>query len=170
MSLNTSLLILLVASFSSLVLSQNDSKKGGLPKKVHFSFGPAYLRNLTKEEKQQYYAIFGNKDLTIKQQEDQRLAFAEKHGFGQAIKDDIKLKAGNHELIRKERPEIIKNLLAAHEATMKIFDNKDQTLSQREAAVNALKKKYPHAPSTLYYISRLITGNGKHQTPFIKHH
>ncbi|EFP10820.1 hypothetical protein CRE_11564 [Caenorhabditis remanei] len=167
MSFNTSLFILIVA-FSSLALCQKDEKKSGPP--GHFLFGPSYLANLTKEEKQEYYGIFQNQKLTIKQQEEQRLAFAKKHGFEQAIKDDIKLKEENHEVVRKERPELIKNLLTVHNELMKIFDNKDQTLTQQEAAVSALRDKYPNAPATLYYISRLITGQDRRVKPHHKHH
>ncbi|CAL2040402.1 unnamed protein product [Caenorhabditis brenneri] len=172
MSLNTTVFILIVA-FSSLALCQKPNevvaKKGG-PKRSHFMFGPPYLANLTQAEKEEYYKIFGDQKATIKQQEEHRLAFAEKHGFAQAIKDDIKMKADNHELVRKQRPEIIKSLLEVHNEMMKIYDNKDQTISQQEAAVTALRMKYPNGPATLYYIARLITGNGKHQQPKLHKH
>ncbi|CAP26355.1 Protein CBG06007 [Caenorhabditis briggsae] len=166
MSFNTSLFFLIVA-LSSFALCQKDAeKKNGPPNGGgHFLFGPSYLKNLTKEEKQEYYKIFGNQQLTIKQQEEQRLAFAEKHGFAQAIKDDMKLKADNQEIVKKQRPEVIKSLLEVHNELIKIFDNKDQTVAQQEAAVSALRKKYPNGPAVLYYISRLITGHDRHQHP-----
>uniref|UniRef100_A0A1I7UCS4 DUF148 domain-containing protein n=1 Tax=Caenorhabditis tropicalis TaxID=1561998 RepID=A0A1I7UCS4_9PELO len=171
MSLNNSVFILILA-FSSLALCQKEVKKIAAPVRGgggHFLFSPSYLSNLTKEEKQEYYNIFGDAQLTFKQQEEKRLAFAEKHGFAQAIKDDVKLKEENHELVRKERPEVIKHLLEAHNELMKIYDNKDQTFSQREAAISAVKQKYPNAPATLYYISRLITGSKKRH-PLPKKH
>lgn len=80
MSLHTSLFIVLLA-FTSLALCQNPSVKKG-ESAGHFIHGPTYLANLTKEEKAEYFGIFRDHSLTIKQQDEKKLAFAKKHGFG----------------------------------------------------------------------------------------
>uniref|UniRef100_A0A8R1DEE2 DUF148 domain-containing protein n=1 Tax=Caenorhabditis japonica TaxID=281687 RepID=A0A8R1DEE2_CAEJA len=163
MSLNTSLLIALFF-VASLTFAQKVAKneKSHIGRFVH---GPTYLSNLTKEEKKEYFETFKDKSLTINQQEEKRLAFAQKHGFADAIKEDQKEKQENNDKVKQERPAVIKDLAAANEELVKIYDNKDQTVKQQQEAVEKLKEKYPHAIPTLYYISRLITGSKVHAKP-----
>ncbi|CAI2350956.1 unnamed protein product [Caenorhabditis sp. 36 PRJEB53466] len=152
---------LVLVGCSSLALCQTEVKKGGHP--GHFIMGPTYLANLTKEEKDVYFGIYRDKNLTIKQQEEKRLAFAHDHGFESVLKEELKRKEDSQAVIIKERPAVLKYIQEANEALAKVYQNKDQTVGQQQKAVEALKEKYPHAVPALFYLSRLITGKGIHQ-------
>ncbi|KAL6740284.1 hypothetical protein Aduo_013654 [Ancylostoma duodenale] len=122
---------------------------------------PPFLRDVTDEAREEYYAILKPVNGTIAEHRVQMLHWARKYLLEEKLAEFNRKEQKAKEKLRTDMSDTMEELQIVYEKFNEIVENEQQTHQQRRSALIQLKNEYPEAFAMMKFAINLLSTKGK---------
>ncbi|RCN33799.1 hypothetical protein ANCCAN_20368 [Ancylostoma caninum] len=161
--MNSTITLLCLSCCAAFVNGRLKYNRGFPP--ISIGAAPPYLRDVTEEAKEDYFAILKNANRTIAEHKAEVFRWARKYLLEEKLAEFNKKEEESKEKLRTDMRHALEELHIVYEKFNEIVDNEEQTHQQRRSALLQLKKEYSEAFAVMKFAIDLLSTKGrKHRT------
>ncbi|EYC37465.1 hypothetical protein Y032_0788g2356 [Ancylostoma ceylanicum] len=118
---------------------------------------PPYLRDVTDEARDEYFAILKRANRTIAEHKDEVLRWARKYLLEEKLAEFDKKEEKSKKRVRTGMHDLLEEIRGVYEKFNEVVDNEEQTHQERRQALLELKKEYSEAFAVIKFAIGLLS-------------